>query len=197
MAHPQRLRNRRIGVETSAMRVGRGTGRDRRALAVLVAVFALLVQAFIPAAAMAAAPDASGTMVICTGTGVTTVSDQPAGRAVPPSLLGLRCRGPPAAVRRPSRGGTASRSSTASRPERPATTQNPSGAALIPREARDRHSRRWVVRNRKGSSASRRPHLSNARIPATPPSERTEAPANRLRAVQHRTDLRRLAPGAG
>ena len=91
MAHPQRLRNRRIGVETSAMRVGRGTGRDRRALAVLVAVFALLVQAFIPAAAMAAAPDASGTMVICTGTGVTTVSDQPA-PSKPKGFAGMPCQ---------------------------------------------------------------------------------------------------------
>jgi hypothetical protein len=45
---------------------------DRRALAALLAVLALLVQALIPAAAMAR-PDASGGMVICTATGTLTI----------------------------------------------------------------------------------------------------------------------------
>jgi hypothetical protein len=91
MAHPSPLRNRRIGVETTAMRIGGGLGRDRRALAVLVAVFALLVQALVPAAAMAAAPDASGRMVICTGTGVATVSDQ-APPSKPKGFAGMPCQ---------------------------------------------------------------------------------------------------------
>jgi hypothetical protein len=39
---------------------------DRRAIAALVAVFALMVQALIPAAAMAAQPDPSGVLTICT-----------------------------------------------------------------------------------------------------------------------------------
>jgi hypothetical protein len=76
MAHRPRLRNRGIGVETTAMRIGGQMSRDRRALAVLVAVFALMIQALVPAAAMAAAPGASGVMIICTGNGVTTVSDK-------------------------------------------------------------------------------------------------------------------------
>jgi len=45
-----------------------------RALAALVAVFALMVQALVPAAAMAAAPSDSGVMVICTQNGATTVA---------------------------------------------------------------------------------------------------------------------------
>ncbi|THD60444.1 DUF2946 family protein [Phenylobacterium sp.] len=46
---------------------------DRRALAALLAVFALLVQALIPAAA-AAAPGAAGALTLCTATGTTIVS---------------------------------------------------------------------------------------------------------------------------
>jgi len=65
--------------------------RDRRTLAVLVAVFALLVQAFVPAAAMAAASDPFGTMVICTGNGVTTVSDQ-APPSKPKGFAGMPCQ---------------------------------------------------------------------------------------------------------
>jgi hypothetical protein len=45
---------------------------DRRALAALLAVLALLVQALIPAAAIAR-PDASGGIVICTATGTQTI----------------------------------------------------------------------------------------------------------------------------
>jgi hypothetical protein len=46
---------------------------DRRAVAALLAVFALTVQALIPAAAMAARPDAGGALVICTATGARTI----------------------------------------------------------------------------------------------------------------------------
>lgn len=91
MAYPSRLRNRRIGVESTAMRTGRERGRDRRALAVLVAVLALMVQAFIPAAAMATTPNAADTMVICTGTGVATVSD-PAAPSKPKGFAGMPCQ---------------------------------------------------------------------------------------------------------
>jgi hypothetical protein len=45
---------------------------DRRALAALLAVLALLVQALIPAAAMAR-PDAAAGAVICTATGTVTI----------------------------------------------------------------------------------------------------------------------------
>jgi hypothetical protein len=46
---------------------------DRRALAALLAVFALLVQALIPAAA-AAAQGSAGDITICTATGTATIS---------------------------------------------------------------------------------------------------------------------------
>ena len=79
-----------MGVDSTAMRIGGPMGRDRRALAVLVAVFALLVQALVPAAAMAAAQDASGVMVICTATGVATVSDKAPGK--PKGFAGMPCQ---------------------------------------------------------------------------------------------------------
>src|SRR3546814_9849577 len=64
---------------------------DGRALAALIAVFALLIQALMPAAAMAGSPAAPGLTSICTGSGVTTVSDQapPSG---PKGLAGLPCQ---------------------------------------------------------------------------------------------------------
>jgi hypothetical protein len=58
-------------------------------VAVLVAVFALLVQALVPAAAMAAAPNASGAMVICTGDGVTTKAIDAPGH--PKGFAGMPC----------------------------------------------------------------------------------------------------------
>lgn len=42
---------------------------DRRAIAALVAVFALMVQALIPAAAMAGQPGPTGALTICTADG--------------------------------------------------------------------------------------------------------------------------------
>jgi hypothetical protein len=47
---------------------------DRRALAALVAVFALLVQALIPSAAIAAQSGPAGALVICTATGTQTIT---------------------------------------------------------------------------------------------------------------------------
>jgi hypothetical protein len=91
MAHRSRLRNRRIGVETTAMRIGGQMSRDGRALAALVAVFALMVQALVPAAAMAAAPDASGRMVICTQNGTATVSFGGA-PSKPKGFAGMPCQ---------------------------------------------------------------------------------------------------------
>ena len=47
---------------------------DRRAIAALFAVFALMVQALIPTAAMAARQDAAGTTIICTAAGAQTLA---------------------------------------------------------------------------------------------------------------------------
>ncbi len=70
MAHPSRLRNRRIGVETGSMRNGGQMSRDRRALAALVAMFALMVQALGPRGPpWPRRRIASEAMLICTGTG--------------------------------------------------------------------------------------------------------------------------------
>ena len=63
-----------MGVESGAMRIGGQMSRDGRALAALVAMFALMVQALVPAAAMATTPDAAGLAVICTQNGTATVS---------------------------------------------------------------------------------------------------------------------------
>jgi hypothetical protein len=56
---------------------------DRRALAALLAVFALLVQSLIPAAAVAAQPGGAGALVICTASGTQTIT--PDGKPVSPA----------------------------------------------------------------------------------------------------------------
>jgi hypothetical protein len=68
------LRIQRIGVESAAMGARVKTAKTRAAVAVLVAVFALLIQALTPAAAMAARSDGAGGMVICTGDGTATLT---------------------------------------------------------------------------------------------------------------------------
>jgi hypothetical protein len=67
----------------AGMTAARHSHNDRRALAALVAVFALLVQALIPAAAMAAPTDAAGALVICTAAGTQTLTAD--GRAAGPA----------------------------------------------------------------------------------------------------------------
>lgn len=61
------------------MPTARHPAHDRRALAALFAVFALMVQAMIPAAAMAS-PAPSGPFTVCTAAGTETLTshDQPA-----------------------------------------------------------------------------------------------------------------------
>ena len=92
MAHPPRLRSRRIGVKTTDMRIGGEKSRERRALAALVAVFALMVQALVPAAAMAATSDASGRMVICTQNGTATVDSKGGQPSAPKGFAGMPCQ---------------------------------------------------------------------------------------------------------
>jgi hypothetical protein len=72
----------------AAMPTSRRATHDRRAIAALVAVFALLVQALIPAMAMAAPSDAAGALVICTATGTQTLT--PYGKAGAPHPGDLR-----------------------------------------------------------------------------------------------------------
>ena len=73
------------------MRIGGDLGRERRALVALFAVFALMVQALVPAAAAAATPNSLAAAIICTGTGVATVSDEaPASR--PKGFAGMPCQ---------------------------------------------------------------------------------------------------------
>jgi hypothetical protein len=52
----------------------RRTVNDRKALAALIGVFALMLQALVPAAAMAARSGPDGAVVICTAEGTQTVS---------------------------------------------------------------------------------------------------------------------------
>jgi len=73
------------------MRIGGKMSRDRRAVALFMAVFALLVQALVPAAAMAATPNTPDAMVICTGTGVTTVADRTT-PSKPKGFAGMPCQ---------------------------------------------------------------------------------------------------------
>jgi len=74
MAQRAGLRNRAMGLRKAAMSPRPAAAQDRRALAALLAVFALMVQALIPGAAMAARPGPAATMVICTASGTETVT---------------------------------------------------------------------------------------------------------------------------
>ncbi|MFI4964677.1 MAG: DUF2946 family protein [Caulobacterales bacterium] len=65
----------------------RAAKHDRRAIAALLAVFALMVQALIPAAAMAAQPGPAGALVICTASGAHAVA--PDGGPAPPAHRGF------------------------------------------------------------------------------------------------------------
>lgn len=67
--------------------------QDRRAIAALFAVFALLVQALIPGAAMAGRPDPAATAIICTATGTQTLApdSKPAGPDKP-GFGGMPCQ---------------------------------------------------------------------------------------------------------
>lgn len=85
MAKPDRLRNpaiglrrRFVGFPTNKTRIERA---ERRAMIALVAVFVLLVQALIPAFAMAA-PGPDGQLVICTQMGLQSAPD---GTGAPPA----------------------------------------------------------------------------------------------------------------
>jgi hypothetical protein len=64
---------------------------DRRALAALLAVLALLVQALIPAVAMAR-PDASGGVVICTANGTLTIGSDGKAQAPHKGFAGMLCQ---------------------------------------------------------------------------------------------------------
>jgi len=94
MAKPSALRNRRIGVDSTAMPPARHIAHepkhDGRALAGLLAVFALVVQAMIPSIAMAR-PDPSGALVICTASGTQIIAQH--GRPTPhKGVAGMPCQ---------------------------------------------------------------------------------------------------------
>jgi hypothetical protein len=74
------------------MSPNRPAKHDRRALAALLAVFALLVQALIPAAAMAARPDPTGAMIICTATGAQTIATDGKPEAPKKGFAGMPCQ---------------------------------------------------------------------------------------------------------
>jgi hypothetical protein len=65
---------------------------DRRAIAALFAVFALLVQALIPSAAMAAQRDDSAAQIICTGDSVHLVAPDGLAKAPHKGMAGMPCQ---------------------------------------------------------------------------------------------------------
>jgi hypothetical protein len=87
MAQRAGLRNRRMGLRRAAMSPTHTVKQDRRALAALLAVFALMVQALIPGAAMAGRLDPAGTTIICTATGTEALA--PDGRPASPHKPGF------------------------------------------------------------------------------------------------------------
>jgi hypothetical protein len=65
---------------------------DRRAIAALFAVFALLVQALIPSAAMAAQRDDSAAQIICTGDSVHLLTAGGKAPAPHKGIAGMPCQ---------------------------------------------------------------------------------------------------------
>jgi hypothetical protein len=74
MAYATPLRNRRMGVESAAMRIAAENGRPGRALVALLALVAFWAQALAPAAALAASRGEPPALVICTNEGVVTTA---------------------------------------------------------------------------------------------------------------------------
>jgi hypothetical protein len=74
MAQVRRLRNRPVSLEPIPMRPVRKMRDEMRGLTVLFAVFALLIQALMPTAAMASRSDGPSAVVICTATGSQILS---------------------------------------------------------------------------------------------------------------------------
>ncbi len=72
-------------------RTGQSAG-NRGAIAALVAIFALLIQALAPAAAMAASRASGETMIICTAYGAQTVTQDGAPAPKPKGFGGLPCQ---------------------------------------------------------------------------------------------------------
>jgi hypothetical protein len=72
MVQVRGLRNRPVALEPILMRPVRKMRDEMRGVAALFAVFALLIQALTPTAAMASRSD--GAIVICTATGTQTLS---------------------------------------------------------------------------------------------------------------------------
>jgi DUF2946 family protein len=72
----------------------RPASHDRRALCALLAVFALMVQMLVPAAAMAAQPAPAGALVICTASGTQTIAPdgKPAAPAQHKGFGGMPCQ---------------------------------------------------------------------------------------------------------
>jgi hypothetical protein len=65
---------------------------DRRALAALLAVFALMVQALFPAAAMAARSDQTGATIICTAAGTQAIAADGSPEAPKKGFAGMPCQ---------------------------------------------------------------------------------------------------------
>lgn len=92
MAQPPSLEKSADRPKTTAMQPTRTAPHDRRALAALLAVFALLVQALIPSAALAARPGPDGALVICTANGTQAIT--PDGKPLKPQkgFGGMPCQ---------------------------------------------------------------------------------------------------------
>ena len=70
----------------------RKASTDRRAIAALFAVFALLVQALIPGAAMAAAPLGGEASILCTSAGIQTLDADGKAQAPHKGFAGMPCQ---------------------------------------------------------------------------------------------------------
>src|SRR4051812_4403717 len=74
------------------MQTARRSRGDRWAFAALVAIFALLVQAMLPASAMATASAADPFSIICTGSGTATAKAEDAAQKPAKGFAGMPCQ---------------------------------------------------------------------------------------------------------
>jgi hypothetical protein len=93
MAPPARLEKSSDRRRKAAMPPDRPTAKhEPRAICALFAVFALMVQALIPSAAMAARPELAGADIICIGGRIHTVAQGGGPEAPAKTLGGMPCQ---------------------------------------------------------------------------------------------------------
>lgn len=92
MAQPRTFQKPAELSKKGAMSAHGHANNDRRAIAALFAVFALLVQSLFPAAAMASAQGSDAASIFCTSTGIHTLAADGKTQAPHKGFAGMPCQ---------------------------------------------------------------------------------------------------------